>query len=116
MAKCFYFGCGVRKNMDKAIEYLNKASDRLCPDAITELGILLENRDPAAACRYYKKAAAMKHPAGSYLLARSYLRGHGIRKNKRAGNHWMTRAYELGDPMAGYYLGKSSKKNSESIH
>jgi TPR repeat protein len=66
-----------------------------------ETGVLyLQGGDQASAMQSFREAADANHRDAQYRLARIYLEGDGVPKDVAAGNAWMKRAADNGQPEA----------------
>ena len=83
LAKAYYYGHGVKQNINKAIKLLNKASKRNCPQAMTFLASLYVNgnnirKDYKKAIKLLNKSISLSDPNAYYMLAQMYHKGIGV--------------------------------------
>lgn len=83
LAKAYYYGRGVKQNINKAIKLLNKASKKNCPQAMTFLASLYVNgnnigKDYIKAIKLLNKSISLSDPNAYFILAQMYHKGIGV--------------------------------------
>lgn len=83
LAKAYYYGHGVKQNINKAIKLLNKASKKNCPQAMTFLASLYVNgnnigKDYKKAIKLLNKSISLSDPNAYFILAQMYHKGIGV--------------------------------------
>jgi hypothetical protein len=94
-------GIGVGKNVDKAVEYYEKAARQGLADAQTRLGVMFRlgegvAKNPKLAEKWLKKAAQQDVPEAQYHLGQMYLHGETTSPNINAASKWLQRAADQG--------------------
>lgn len=94
----------VPADIEKAIYWYEKASERFGPSAFT-LGKIYDAgkivpQDLAKAAEYYLKAANLEHPLGMYNIGIMYINGEGIDCDPQKGIYWLQKAAKKGEPNA----------------
>ncbi|CAG8666632.1 27242_t:CDS:10, partial [Dentiscutata erythropus] len=96
LGECFMFGYGTKKDLNKAIEWYQKAC-RGCARSNNVLGNWYEHGIIVEKCEekafeHYRKSADYNNPLGQFNLARCYEEGIGVIKNLRLAKHWYEKA------------------------
>ena len=84
LGRCYYYGIGVTKDVDKALKYLNKACKDKSSYAMVFLAYLYcngENNikvDYKKAKEYLDEALYIRDPYAYYLLGQLYHNGYGV--------------------------------------
>lgn len=84
LAKAYYYGRGVKQNINKAIKLLNKASKMNCSQAMTFLASLYINGNQNIKINYDKalkllnNSISLSNPNAYYMLAQMYHKGIGV--------------------------------------
>ena len=99
---CYYVGkCGWRRveDLEEAEKWLCMAADQGHVDAQRELssvqcflGVSVQDRDPAEAVKWYRKAAESGDCAAMHWLGCCYYNGEGVEKNPAAAIKWYLKA------------------------
>jgi TPR repeat protein len=108
LGHCFYFGIGTTADCKAALMWYLKGAEQKLSDAQFNAGAMLLQdredqygiefpRDPQSAIRYFKAAAAQKHPAALYQLAVCYSNGRDL-----AVDHKVALSYYKDSAMFGY--------------
>jgi len=105
----YYFGWGVARDMNMAIDWFRKAADRGRADAQNMLGGMYEKgdgvlADRSEAMRWYRRAADQGHEDAQTNLARMYEEGRGEQSFAEAVT-WYRKAAAQGYAEAEYALG-----------
>ncbi len=98
-------GIGTKRDLDKAVELLIRASQLGSPEAFYELGILHDKfggvaNDPATAAEHYWEAARRGHADAAHNLADLFARGAGIEQDLVGALLWYAWADRRGDRRA----------------
>lgn len=100
LADMYRSGTGVKKDIGKAIEYLEKLVDRGYDPAKLRLASYLETgegslaADPARALQWYEEAANQGDPKAMFEAGRMHYDGVGTQKNLIEGYKWFALAVE----------------------
>jgi len=94
-------GIGVEKNVDKAVEYYEKAAKQGFAGAQARLGVMYRlgdgvAKDPKLAEKWLKKAARQDVAEAQYHLAQMYLHGETTSPNVDAALKWLRRSADQG--------------------
>ena len=86
IAKIYYDGQLVDKDLKKALQYFNAGAEKEDADCNFSLGIMYLNgqgvdADKQKAIDYFKKAAKLGSSSAKVNLAKCYLEGDGVKKN-----------------------------------
>jgi len=107
----FYkFGWGVGQNLEKSIEWLEKAADLSYVDSLIELWAIYATKDyglynDKLQLKYLKKAAHLGEKKYAKLLGGMYKYGYkGAEKNHILAEHWYLKFAEDGDSESMYQL------------
>ena len=119
LALCYWGGNGVRKNVEKCVEWLEKAAKQGNPTALFKLGVHYDLGEyypinPAKAAFYYEQAANCNHPIAQRNLAYSYLNGEGVEKNLEKATHWYKKAASFGERGSQAWCDENNISYSES--
>jgi len=102
LARAYYEGIGIRKDVPKALELYEKIAEKENnPFYLTKIGKLYEFGEeipqsyPLAA-EYYKKAAASDNGEAFYRLALLYQDGKGVPQSKEIAQDYKNKAKEKG--------------------
>ncbi|MBY0264346.1 MAG: sel1 repeat family protein [Holosporales bacterium] len=103
-------GQGVRKNLEEAARWFQKAADKEFPPAQYNLGVMYckgegvkKNLEEAA--RWFQKAADQEFPHAQYNLGQMYYEGEGVMKNLEEAARRFQKAADQEFPEAQYNLG-----------
>lgn len=122
-----YFGDGVTRDPEKALEWFLKASEAGDPEAASRAGTILLSeegmKDPERAFACFLKAAEAGSLSGMGNAAVCLLEGTGTAQDTEAGLAWMEKASSRGNGIAslkmgeffesGTYVQKNEKKAAE---
>ena len=114
----YYTGRGVEQNYRKAVEWYEKAADKLDSYGLCNLGYcyyygrdIIVNYEKAYSC--FSQAAFLRNPNAMYKLGDMFLSGNYINEDKNAAVYWYMEAYKIADnggyeekPNIEYRLGK----------
>lgn len=109
---CYYHGCGVSKDLNKACELLTNAAEQGHIRAQVTLaehfyaGDDGNNRDLLKAGRWASEAADAGHPIAQLLLGRMFLFGEQVERDPKAALEWFSLAANQQVPEAMYWLGQ----------
>ena len=111
-------GIGVKRNQDKAHQYLKKAATAGHTDSQSKWALLcLNEKNPKEAATWFKKAADKGDLSSTYYYGYLLFKGMGITQNKAEGINYLKQASKRGlvaaDNMLGaiYYEGDGTEKN-----
>lgn len=95
----------IKPDLNKALEYYEKAAEGGMEDAFLELGYIYcagkhMQPDYAKGINYYKQAAEMGNTTAMGNLGMAYMNGYGVEKNKTKGFEYFLKAAEGGHPNA----------------
>lgn len=95
----------IEPDLQKAIEYYEKASEGGMEEALLELGYLYcageyMQPDYAKGIEYYKRAADMGNTTALGNLGMSYCKGYGVEKDEKTGFAYFMKAAKGGHPDA----------------
>lgn len=103
IAELYFYGYGTKKDLKKAIYYLEKAMDKkfvdyeaVRPIALVAIGRIYakELKKPEKAIPYLLEAAQKYDKVEAQLaLAFMFRRGEGVKENTNEANHWIQKAY-----------------------
>lgn len=111
IAKCYEFGWGVPKDLDKAIEYyLKSGNSEKASSVYHHLGWIFEQgkgveKDEKKAVEYYKKAADLGNPIAKNDLGYCYCHGIGVDKDLDKAKKYLKEAANLNCSSAYLNLG-----------
>ncbi len=98
LAHFYCQGSLVPRDFDKAIYWHEKAVHNGQIDFIISLGIIYEIREQySRAYQYYRWAASIKNLDGMFYYAMCYMKGTGVKINKKKGFRMIKEAAELGN-------------------
>ncbi len=111
LARMYYNGEGVQKNLQKAYAWFLKASQQGHATAQYDLGLMCYNGQGAPvdfkkAHDWFLKAAEQRYAEAQYSLATMYYSGKGVLKDLQKAHDWYLKAAEQGDVTAQYVLAK----------
>ncbi|KAK8849296.1 hypothetical protein M9Y10_018665 [Tritrichomonas musculus] len=89
-------GNGVKKNVDKALSYYQKAAEKGYSDSYAAMGLIYFNGNREKAFGCFKKAADMGSPSGCYLTGLCYQDGTGVTKDRSKALEHFRKADKLG--------------------
>jgi TPR repeat protein len=124
VGKCYYFGKGIDKNLNKAFEWYLKSANKGNHIAENELGNLyyFVDKNFDKAFEFYSKSAEGGNPDGQYNLGFCYQCGIGCKRNIEKAGYWYKKASNNGSLNAKNVLDNSSlflfmkkKSNSKSV-
>lgn len=98
---CYFYGCGVEKDEDKATRWFRKAAEQDCAFAQTGLGNCYSEGvgvlpDKAEAVKWWRKAANQGDSQAQCLLGTSYLDGYGVEQDYNEAVKWLRKSAEQG--------------------
>ena len=87
----------IQPDLNKALEYYEKAAEGGMEDALLELGYIYcagkhMQPDYAKGINYYKQAAEMGNTTALGNLGMAYMNGYGVEKNKTKGFEYFLKA------------------------
>ena len=86
-------GKGTKKDLQKALEWFQKAAEFNNVTAINNIGYIHETQENyKEALKWYKRAAELNDAVAMMNLAGLYFMGWGTRKNEKLGQHWIDKA------------------------
>lgn len=111
--KCYY-GRGVEKSYEKAMEWYKKAANQGHAEAQCSLGYMYSRgigiqQDYKKAAEWYEKAADQGHAKGLFNLGSMYYNGRGVPKDIEKAKTLFDRAAKKGDKDAKTILTKLNK-------
>lgn len=120
LAHCYQNGKGVKKDVSKAVPYLEIAAKKNNVTAQRDLGMIFLNaKKPAEAAKWFKMGTDNGELTSTYWYAKMLMEGSGVKQDKKAGANYMLRAAEAGFPQAmvnignDYMTGNGLTKNPE---
>lgn len=120
VAHCYQNGIGITKNLNKAIEFYEKAAQLNGVDAQRELALLYLNaRKDSEAVKWFKKGAENADLSSIYYYGKLLYEGKGVKQDVQQGMIYLLKAAESGFPMGqymvtqAYFEGKGVMKNME---
>lgn len=110
LATCYSIGLGVEKDMEKALELMQKAADKGNLTAKTSLGMAYVSppldcpieQDYQIAYSYIKEAAELGFPIAQYALGEMYKKGYGVKRSIIKSQLWCRRAVDQGFSLQQY--------------
>ncbi len=98
-------GEGLPKDVDKAVEWLQKAAAQQHPGAMNAMGTLFEEgagvpKDEKKAIEWYEKSAKLGFPLAQMNLSESYEKGRGVTKDEKLAMEWLAKAAHQDFPYA----------------
>lgn len=99
----YYYGLGVVKDINKAINLWEKSARKGLADAQYRLGILYDRGgvglqpDPQKSLKWYEAAAQQGHTDAQLILAEKYAAGSGVAQNYPEAYKWCRKAAERGN-------------------
>ena len=111
LASMYFFGAkDVKKDLDKSIQWLEKADILGFLDAPYKFGgIYFKKKDYSKAAQWFKKAAIQGHPLAQADLGLMYSKGKGVPQNDELAAQWLKKAAIQGHPLAQADLGSILK-------
>ena len=89
LAKCFYQGDGIARNVNDAIKYMTMAAEQGLPVAQCYLGTMhYNNGNYAKAVKWYRKAAEQGYENAQQKLGKCYEDGIGVPKSNMEALKW----------------------------
>ena len=118
--KCYY-GRGVEKSYEKAIEWYEKAANQGHAEAQCSLGYMFSKgigvkQNYIKAAEWYEKAANQGHAKGLFNLGTIYYNGRGVPKNLEKAIMLFTSAAKKGDMDAKTILTKLNRTTEDKNH
>lgn len=100
-----YEESGIKPDLNKAIEYYEKAADGGMESAMMQLGYIYcsgEHMQPdyEKGIGYYMRAADLGNTTALGNLGLSYIKGYGVEKDEKKGFEYFLKAAEGGHPKA----------------
>ena len=116
----YQFGIGTAKNLQKAFEYYEKASNQGYTHSQYNLGIMYEkgtgtSKNLEKAFEYYEKSANQGHVHSQNRLGYMYQFGIGIAKNLEKSLEYYEKAANQEDPAAKIEIEKYSSSKCKKI-
>jgi len=113
--KLYREGIGVPRNVQKAIEWLQKSARKGHIEAQFDLGNMFYRgaglkRDYKTALQWYRRAAEQGYSRAQLNLGLMYHKGEGSQKNLNIARHWFVQAAVQNDAQAQLSLGMMSLK------
>ena len=118
VGEAYRLGKGVKEDLAKSVEWLQKSAAQLNSDAQYSLGYRYSNVgqtiydtkvDPnklKESFEWYEKAAVQGHVRAQVAIALAYLSGEGVHKDAKKAVQIFERVAGSGDSVAQYYLGE----------
>lgn len=105
LATCFRQGRGIRRNMEQAVHWLQKAAEQEVPEALYQLGRCAEDgngmqQDDRTAVSYYHAAAQAGYAEAQYAYGICLLGGIGCAVDCDEAEKWMELSARQGNPHA----------------
>ncbi len=99
-------GIGVKRDLDKALHWYQKAAEQGLAEAQFNLAHLLvaEELSAVAAAEWMLKAAEQGLPDAEYLMGVIYAEGIGVEMNDQMAMHWLQRAVKSNSAEAKEFL------------
>ena len=106
----YYYGRGVEKDYEKAINWYRKAGEQNHAEAQDKLGHMYEEgegveEDDERAVFWYRKAAEQGNDSGQYNLGLMYDSGEGVEEDDERAVYWYRKAAEQGNDRGQTNLG-----------
>jgi TPR repeat protein len=106
---CYFESKGVSFDLQKAIDFFQKASDRGILDATCNLGNIYYNgtevpKDLNKAFTIYKSAVDSEFPRALRLVGDCYYKGFGVAKNYRKAIEMYVKGANAGEPICQDYM------------
>lgn len=110
LARCFFGGWGVKKDMALAAEWYRRAAAKGHIWAQLSLGRFLCDgiglaEDDAEAATWFRKAAAQGNPRVQFVVGMVFKEGTGLPADPREAREWFLQAAQQGNTAAQYRLG-----------
>ena len=110
LALCYFYGHGVEKNKQKAIELLNKAIDKGNDEACFEMALCYTTgdgveRDVFESFSWYQKAASLGNVEAYYILGWCYETGTGTLKDFTKAFEWYMKGAQQNHGGSQYKVG-----------
>lgn len=104
LAGCYFYGFGVKQNVEKAIQLYQEAADERIPEALYSLGLINLRLNPnnfdniETAKEYFRQAAILKYPQGASALAILEMsdKRRSFYDNIEAAKEWFDISYKTG--------------------
>jgi TPR repeat protein len=111
LGSAFDLGRGVKRNIEEAIRWYQRAAEAGHTKAMVNLGLCLQrpeasSSDVSAAVRWFREAAARGDHRGMIWLGFSYRDGKGIPCDLAAAVQWFIKAVEAGDAHSMIHVGR----------
>ncbi|MGI4851348.1 MAG: tetratricopeptide repeat protein [Janthinobacterium lividum] len=105
LARSYFKGEGVERNMEKAFEWYSKAAEQGDFRAQGNLANCYSKgkgveRNMEKAFEWYSKAAEQGDARAQNILGNCYLKGEGVERNIEKAFEWYSKAAEQGDVIA----------------
>lgn len=108
LALMFEVGDGIQADRRKSMRWYRAAAEGGSVLAQMNLGLMLLGRGTRErrmeGVELLKKAARKRHPRALYNLGIAYLRGDGVKADRKAAERYIRKAADLGDKDARAYL------------
>lgn len=109
LGKCYEYGQGVEKDLEKAFNYYKRSSEYKFNLAEIKLGIwyfdgIFVDKNLITAYYYFKRQASNNDEIAQYCLANCYYYGYGVDINKKQALAWLKRSAKLNCVYAEYDL------------
>lgn len=108
-------GIGVKRDVDKAVEWYKKAADQGLAEAQFNLAHILVAEDISAvgAAEYMLKAAKQGMPDAQYLMGVTFAEGIGVEPDEEQAKLWLNRAIAQGQKDAAKFLKKMTEPKKD---
>ncbi len=111
MARAYYRGIGVEKNLKTAMEWLKKAAESGNPEALTQMGVFYFEgtgvpKDEKEALAWFRKAAEAGSTLGQLNLGVLLRQGKEIERSNEESLEWIHKAADGGRVEAKMVLGQ----------
>ena len=108
LGRAYENGFGVKKDLDEAANWYQRAAEQGHSDAQNSLGMLLATarQDYAGAAQWFGQAAAQGNPDAQYNLGVLHRNGLGVKQDSETAVHWFQKSAQQGHVQAQRDLGK----------
>lgn len=101
----YYHGDGVKKDVEEAFKWFQKAANLGQPNAQFNLGMMYQQgegvkQDLTEAAKWYRKSAEQGNASSQLNLGMMYISGRGVRQNIDEGAKLLNKAADQGDTTA----------------
>ena len=95
-------GMGVKRDIERAIFWLNKSAEQGCVDAQFLIG--MSSEDCTEAAKWLNKAANQGHAQAQFQMGQAYLHAAGVPQNYEEALTWLQKSANQGNADAFYTL------------